>query len=181
MRQVAALFAGVALAAAGAGPAPASSCDSQPQFHALDFWIGRWRVVDPSGALQGFNVVRKIEAGCALLEEWREPDGSTGTSFFWVEPASRAWRQVWITDRALAIAGTKEKRQVQAADVAPGAVRMQGERAGRDGRRVLDRTTLTPLPDGTVRQWIQVSRDGGATWDDGWIGIYSPDATAVTR
>ncbi len=32
-----------------------------------------------------------------------------------------------------------------------------------DGSRVLDRTTLTPLPAGRVRQVIEQSRDGGDT------------------
>lgn len=34
-----------------------------------------------------------------------------------------------------------------------------------DGRSYLDRTTLTPMPGGTVTQVIEVSREGGRSWE----------------
>lgn len=47
---------------------------------------------------------------------------------------------------------------------AGGGVRFQAELRHPDGRVVLDRTTLSPLPGGEVRQLIEISADGGTTW-----------------
>jgi hypothetical protein len=65
----------------------------------------------------------------------------------------------------------KEKRLVE--DYV-GGVRFQGELPLRDGSTLLDRTTLTPLPDGRVRQVIEQSRDGGKSWRVGFDALYLP-------
>jgi hypothetical protein len=49
---------------------------------------------------------------------------------------------------------------------------LSGERPGREAGVVRHRITWTPLPDGTVRQHWQASRDDGATWDDLFDGRY---------
>ncbi len=82
--------------------------------------------------------------------------------------SSPAWKQVWVTDAGYA----KEKELVSAA-LPDGAVRFQGEVATRSGGTVLDRTTLTPLPDGRVRQVIEISRDHGATWQPNFDAYYA--------
>ena len=38
--------------------------------------------------------------------------------------------------------------------------------------QISDRTILTPLPDGSVRQTIQYSFDEGKSWTTGFVGIY---------
>lgn len=40
------------------------------------------------------------------------------------------------------------------------------------GRRCLDRTTLTPLPGGGLRQVIEISTDQGATWQTTFVAEY---------
>lgn len=37
---------------------------------------------------------------------------------------------------------------------------------------VRHRITFTPRPDGTVRQYWEVSRDGGQTWTGNFDGLY---------
>ena len=144
--------------------APPSPC-SAPAAHRLDFWIGQWEVKNPSGGLEGHNRIEKILGGCAILENWTEADGSEGKSLFYFDAPGGRWKQVWITD-----AGQfKEKAEVKDA---PEGVRFQGEIPLRDGRRLQDRTTLTTLPDGRVRQVIEQSADGGATWR-AWEGLYT--------
>ena len=68
----------------------------------------------------------------------------------------------------MANGSVKEKRMVDAPD---GAVRFQGT-VVRDGRELLDRTTLTPQDDGSVRQLIEASDDGGRNWTPTFDGIY---------
>ncbi|MGD8277921.1 MAG: hypothetical protein PVH00_07835, partial [Gemmatimonadota bacterium] len=77
------------------------------------------------------------------------------------------------TGSALAPGGTKQKALV--ARLEDGGVRFQGTITAADGRRWLDRTTLTPLPDRRVRQHIEISTDGGATWRTTFDAFYVPD------
>jgi hypothetical protein len=119
-------------------------------YHRLDFWLGAWDVTDAKGAYQGTNVITPILGRCAVQEHWVEPGGHGGDSLFYVDRATAQWRQVWVTD----VGPMKEKREVPGAP--PGAVRFEGR----------DRTTLTPLADGTVRQLIEGAH--GA-----WEGIYT--------
>jgi uncharacterized protein (TIGR02246 family) len=133
----------------------------------LDFWIGRWDVQGPGGETEGRNVIEKVLAGCAVLEHWTDAAGGQGKSLY-IDGIGGRWKQVWVADD-----GTfKEKAEVR--DFA-GGVRFAGEIPLRDGRRIQDRTTLTALPGGRVRQRIEQSADGGATWR-AWEGIYAPAA-----
>ncbi len=69
---------------------------------------------------------------------------------------------MWVTESATSPGGVKEKRLVER--LAGGALRFQGEIPVAGGGSYLDRTTLTPVPGGRVRQVIEISTDGGATW-----------------
>ena len=71
-----------------AQPQPIAKCASDSAFHALDFWIGDWTVVDSTGAHLGTNRIEKILEGCAVTETWREPE-SEGRSLFYYVPARR--------------------------------------------------------------------------------------------
>lgn len=146
--------------------------DADPAFHRLDFWVGNWKVYDAkTGEPDGTNRIEKILRGCAVVENWTEADGSgEGKSLFYYNPANGKWRQVWVTS-----AGTSKEKEMVAAP-APDAVRFQGEIALRGNRTVLDRTTLQPLPDGRVRQTIEISRDHGATWQVNYDAFYVRDS-----
>jgi hypothetical protein len=147
--------------ATGSKPAaPPHPCQSDPEYQKLDFWVGTWDVYDNhDGTLNGTDVVEKIVGGCAIVENWREADGSgEGKSLFYYQRAKKRWKQVWVTDAG----PIKEKQLV---DELKGGVRFQGEIPHLDGSSHLDRTTLTPLPGGKVHQVIEISRDAGKTWE----------------
>lgn len=145
-----------------------TGCDD-PRYALLDFWVGEWTVW--SGDEQaGVNRIEKILGGCALLEHWHSAAGGEGKSLFYVDSSGK-WRQVWVTARATAPGGVKEKSLVTGAP--PGAVRFRGRIETETGS-YLDRTTLVPLADGTVRQLIEVSTDGGETWRPVFDAIYRP-------
>jgi hypothetical protein len=149
-------------------PAPCSSIDG---FHTLDFWLGAWRVTS-EGRYAGDDVVATILDGCAIVEKWADVDGSHGMSLFYFNAFDKSWSQVWVTDRATARGGLKEKSLV--ARFPSGAVRFQGILAGAPGSTIiLDRTTLTPVKDGSVNQLIEISRDGGSTWSSTFDAIYA--------
>jgi hypothetical protein len=167
------LAAFVAIAAATkparAQDAQTPPCASDSAFKALDFWVGSWNVVDSTGANVGTNKIEKILGGCAVTELWHEPDGSEGRSLFYFVASQRQWKQVWVTPMALVPGGLKEKHLIAQG---PGMVRFQGEIIGPRGGLILDRTTLTKMKDGRVRQVIEISRDGGTTWRVNFDAIY---------
>jgi hypothetical protein len=170
----------VALAAAGAvllatgGPLgaqqPAPSPCPAAVAGALDFWIGDWTVA-VGGRRAGTDRVERVSKGAGVLERWTDADGSEGTSLFSFDPYACTWHQLWITDTPGQVGGLKHKDLVA---FVPGAsVRFQGAYPGRRTVTVLDRTTLTVLADGTVRQLIEISVDGGTVWQGAFDAIYT--------
>ena len=153
-------------------PAATPACAADSTYHVLDFWVGEWRVT-VDGKVDGTNRVEKILGGCAMTETWHGADGHDGHSLLYVTPflTAKRWNQVWVTDQARVFGGTKEKSLV--ATYPDGGVRFQGELVGPRGRVVIDRATLTPMPDGTIRQVIELSLDGGSTWQQNYQATYT--------
>ena len=145
----------------------AAPCEHQPGFRRLDFWVGSWDVLVGDQKV-GTNTIEKILKGCALVENWRDAYGGEGKSLFFYNAVTGQWKQVWVTDEG----PLKEKVKVE--EYPDGGVRFQGELPQPGGRSVLDRTTLTPLPGGRVRQVIEQSEDGGRTWRTGFDAVYVP-------
>lgn len=168
---LACLFAVQAAPLRAKSESPPASCSADPGFHALDFWLGTWQVT-ANGAYAGSDDVTAELAGCAVMERWTDSDGSHGLSLFVYDAFEGRWTQTWVTDRATGIGGLKFKTLV--ARYPGGGTRFQGTLPAPAGHRpVLDRTTLTPLKDGTVRQVIEYSTDGGTTWTNAFDAIYS--------
>jgi hypothetical protein len=118
----------------------------------LDFWLGTWRVCSHEGEEVGRNVIEPSVGGAVVLEHWRGNAGDWGESLFFLDHATGAWEQVWAQPACV-------KRKTQDPAWTEG-VRFVGTAFLADGRRLADRTTLTPLPDGRVRQVIEQLRDG---------------------
>jgi hypothetical protein len=145
-------------------------CDEVGTYGALDFWVGEWNVYVGDERV-GSNRIEKILGGCAVLEHWRGAGGGEGKSLFFVA-GDGSWKQVWVTEWATRPGGVKEKT-FQAMD-SPGEVRFQGRIVRPDGSSYLDRTTLTRLPSGNVRQVIETSTDEGKSWTAGFDAVYRP-------
>jgi hypothetical protein len=143
----------------------AQECRQSPRMHALDFWLGRWDV-SQGGRLVGTNTIESTLNGCAILEHWRDLQGGEGISLFYFDQSTNLWKQVWITDRALKPGGTKEKIE-QLEYTASGRIRFQG----------IDRTTLTRMQDGKVRQVIESAVDDGKTWRTTFDAVYQPSSS----
>ncbi len=146
-------------------------CAGDSSYATLDFWVGEWNVF-AGDQLVGTNRISKVLRGCAVSEEWHDASGNEGRSLFYVDPTGGQWKQVWVTDDARRVGGTKEKHLI--ARLSGGGVRFQGELRLPDGRVLLDRTTLTPEGAGVVRQLIEVSSDGGTTWRATFDARYRP-------
>jgi len=175
-RNMGSLFAMVALLA-GPGTAFAQSCADDPDYAVLHFWVGEWDVM-VGGERAGTNRIEKILAGCALLEHWVGAGGSEGKSLFYRVPSEDAWKQVWVTRNPSRPGGVKEKTLTERTE--DGGTIFRGEVVTSNGS-VLDQTRLIPLDDGTVRQLIEYSRDGGDTWQHLFDAIYVPAASTRSR
>lgn len=156
------LAAGFLIAALGAvSPRGAgAACTGVPEASRFDFWLGRWDVTPTEGQPDAGEVIatsreEKIAGGCALLENYEEPDGYAGKSVNFIDPVSRRWRQLWVDS-----AGNTSEFDGAFRD---GAMRFEGESHVAPGKRVFRRLTFTPLPDGSVRQRSEASLDG-KTW-----------------
>lgn len=136
-------------------------CSADAAFAWLDFWLGTWDVLIQD-RLVGTNEIRKILNGCAVTEDWTGAEGRRGFSLFYFQPASRQWKQIWVTDRALGQGGVKEKALAER--LPNGTLKFHGEGLSTDGKRYIDRTILVPVAEHEVQQAIEISVDGGETW-----------------
>ncbi len=162
------LAAGVAAAADEPAPAP-ESCSELAVYHLLDFWLGTWDV-SVGGMHVGTDTVSRVAGDCAVEERWRSVTGGVGLSLFWYDQAAAAWKQVWVTSAAFRPGGTKEK--VLKETTPDGGLRFEGVVTRPDGSSYRDRTTLTPGPDGTIHQLIEVSDDDGENWKSTFDAVY---------
>lgn len=173
MSLVATRILWLGLAAFLAAPPAAAAqqpCEELEGFHRLDFWIGEWDV--RVGERQvGTNRITKILNGCAVQEEWTGAGGGEGQSLFYYVPSSDEWKQVWVTSTATRTGGVKEKTLVETLD--DGSLRFQGRIPDSEGTLWYDRTTLTPLEGGHVRQLIEISQDG-EVWETTFDAVYVP-------
>src|SRR5580698_873074 len=72
---------------------------SAAEYHAFDFWLGDWDVLEKDGANAVAHVrVEAILGGCAVREEYRGTDGSAGESLSSWDPAHGVWRQYWTSN-----------------------------------------------------------------------------------
>ena len=144
-------------------------CETDENYQKLNFWIGEWDVYDKDNNLVGHNKIEKILHDCAIIENWTSANGNKGKSFFYYNNYKNEWNQVWITENALRPGGTKEKKLIE--EFEDGSLRFQGGYPYK-GNPVLDRTTLSPLEDGRVKQLIEWSSDDGETWKESFLAYY---------
>lgn len=131
--------------------------------HDLDFWIGKWKVYVGKDHV-GDDKVTKSLNGFAICEEWNGTQpGDEGTSLFYYMPATKRWKQVWVTG----VGVYKEKLSVPVA----GGIRFSGTVFLPRGKSYQDRTTLTKLSNGDVHQVIESTTDGKA-WSVGFDAVY---------
>lgn len=150
----------------------APPCRAHENGSALDFWLGDWRVTSLDGKTEfGTNRIVADLDGCVVFENWTSAQGDEGKSLFSFDVRTGVWEQVWVTPDTSRPGGLKHKKLIERFD--DGGVRFQGSYPGRrEGVEVLDRTTLTPTENGAVRQHIEVSTDGGATWRTTFDALY---------
>jgi hypothetical protein len=162
----------VAMAVLLASPAtaqkPANAC-AVPERSQFDFWVGNWDVY-PTGTdkLVAHSWIEKLYNGCAVRENWMPIGGTGGGSLSAWNPRTGKWHQTWIdssgatvmcdggmTGDTMTISGTWPNV------IAPGKDGVVGMNYRRN-------------PDGSVRQWGEVTGDDGKTWSPSFDFTYKP-------
>ncbi len=139
-------------------------CKHQPRYRDFDFWIGSWEVFGPGGGKAGTNTIARVSEGCMLYESWENSAGSDGHSINFVDPATDQWVQVWMGSDGSLISGS--------GGLEDGAMRFVGKHVLTTGESRPFRMTFSPQEDGSVRQFLEESTDGGKTWATWFDGRY---------
>jgi hypothetical protein len=157
----------VALAIPGAAQEDdlASNC-SDAESSQFDFWVGEWKVTDPEENVQGSNRIEKILDGCAIQESWTGAKGTRGHSYNIYAKRRGIWHQTWVDSNGALLlldGGLVDGRMV-----------LRGQTPGPKGEGTVEREiSWEKLSDGRVRQVWRISRDGGSTWNDAFVGLYT--------
>jgi len=159
---VAIVFLTVSWAAAAQQPSapPAHPC-ADPEYHRLDFWVGRWDVY-PTGTdkLVAHSLIEKVY-GCGIRENWMPLNNQPGGSLSIYVPGEKHWEQFWIDSsgsRAFFTGGWDGKAMVITGEWGGPLVRMSYSKNG----------------DGSVRQFGEQSTDKGQTWKPNFDFTYRP-------
>jgi len=144
-------------------PAPCAT-DEHQQF---DFWLGRWDVfqagrTEPSAT----NIISKLHGGCALFEDYTTIGGYSGMSSSFYDVARATWHQTWIGKDGQPLyleGGMNNKGQMILS-----SANWPGHKPGDPIARI----TWTAGKDGSVRQFFEVSQDGGEKWSTVFDGKY---------
>ncbi len=133
----------------------------------FDFWLGDWEVLqEDRSAPRAYNRIRRVARGCFLHEDYHSASGYAGESINWYDPKFGQWRQVWADSQGLIL------HLAGGLDAQGRMVLYGGERETSEGRRIRDRISWQPQPDGSVRQIWDISNDGGRTWRQIFSGLY---------
>jgi hypothetical protein len=142
---------------------PGNPCTA-PEYDQFDFWVGRWQVkvaAAPPGAPPAPSDITKEAGGCAVFENF---GNGSGRSINVYNPATGDWHQTYLfsnNQRLILVGGRVGSDMV-----------LSRELPGTPGS--FDRWIWSPLSEGRVRQFNEVSTDGGATVHIGFDGTYSP-------
>ena len=142
--------------AAHAAPSAPTPCESRPESHRFDFWVGDWDVRNAQGARAGTSSVQKILGGCVVFENWTSAQGSQGKSLNAYNAGLGMWQQFWTSQTG---AVTEYRRSEWVA----GSLRLTAHVPDVDSPDLV-RMTFTPIDSNTVRQLGEASADGGRTW-----------------
>lgn len=138
-------------------------CD-KPEFRQFDFWIGEWEAFAPNGKKGGDSKISIIIDSCVILEEWtsatlQQGFRYAGKSFNTYNLATKQWQQTWVDN-------TGNTTEFLRGDASDGKIVFYADNVtGSKGEKYIRRLTFTKLDKDKVRQFGEMSTDGGTTWN----------------
>ncbi len=147
-------------------------CTVIPQAREFDFWIGEWDVFANGSTVQvGKSKVNAESGGCMILENWTAlgPVPNTGKSMNYVNTVTGKWEQFWIGSGGLSPANPQKFVNGEYRD---GAMRFEFEQVTPQNQKRMGRFIFFNMAPDQVRQFNEVSSDGGKTWSTVYDFIY---------
>ena len=71
-------------------------CKYSAESKQLDFWIGKWDVLNTQGQKVGVNIIEPFADGCSVMENWTAINNTNGKSINYYDPTTQKWYQFWI-------------------------------------------------------------------------------------
>jgi hypothetical protein len=150
----------------------AMPCLTQQNLRQFDFWVGEWDVY-PNGAnvLVGKSKIEVASGGCMVLENWTAVGGppNVGKSMNYVNPATGKWEQLWIGSGGITVNNPQKFVNGEYKD---GAMRFDFEQVNPQGQKQIGRFIFFNEGPNQVRQFNEVSNDGGKTWTTVYDFVY---------
>jgi hypothetical protein len=131
-------------------------CLTRAESRRFDFWVGEWEVKNAQGQPAGQSSVQRLLEGCALYENWTDLQGGGGKSLNSYNTDVKQWQQFW-TDQYGRVTEYRESEWVD------GSLRFTAKQIMPKGPAVLH-MTFTPVNADVVRQFGEMSVDGGKSW-----------------
>jgi hypothetical protein len=130
----------------------------------FDFWVGEWNVYKRGTNVKvGDSKIEIASGGCMILENWEAagPVAHNGKSMNYVNSATGKWEQLWIGSGGINVNNPQKFVNGVYAD---GAMRFDFEQVDRQGKKQIGRFIFFNEGPDQVRQFNEVSADGGKTW-----------------
>lgn len=141
-----------------AAEAPRTDCQVggvSEESRRLDFLIGDWSVETKNGRLLGESTVQTDLGGCLFEERFTTSRGYEAVAFTYWDRVVARWYRTYIDSEG-------ERLELEGAFHGDRLV-LLGSNGG-PGGMVDVRLTLAPRAGGGVDQTVEISRDGGTTW-----------------
>jgi hypothetical protein len=139
-------------------------CTSDPVYRQFDFWIGEWDVYAKNGKKAGDSKIELILDSCIILENWKSANVSQGVyyagkSFNTYNSTTRQWQQTWVDN----VGGTTEFLEGHFENDKMTFL-TKPFHVNKD-TTAIRRLTFYNLGVDKVRQFGEISKDNGATWN----------------
>ena len=139
-------------------------CTTDPVYRQFDFWIGEWDVYAKNGKKAGDSKIELILDSCIILENWKSASVSQGIhyegkSFNTYNSTTKQWQQTWVDN----VGGSTEFLEghfennkmiflTKPFPLSKDTIAMR-------------RLTFYNLGVDKVRQFGEISKDNGGTWN----------------
>ena len=135
---------------------PCKHPEKNPEYRQFDYWVGDWDVYNKFGGASGHNRVQLILGDCVVEENWTSRLSGAGKSFSKYNPHARRWEQYWVDDQGDT---TFFHGQLEGTNLV-----FHAETSDSNGAPTLRRLTFFRLGRDKVRQFSEMSTDGGKSW-----------------
>jgi tetratricopeptide (TPR) repeat protein len=139
-------------------------CAQALESRQFDFWIGEWDVQDTAGRVVGKSSIQLILGDCVIYENWTSGNHS-GKSFKAFDKDEGKWIQTWVDDQG-------DVTKFVNGEFKEHALHFDAKKKGADGKPIDKHLTFFDLGDGRVRQFAELSSDGGKTWKTEYDLLY---------